>query len=738
MLCVIFLYFALCNNLALDRKACNSFDYTFSLNFRLKLKMDLNNFSSEQTGFSSFTKKKKKKTFMQKAKKFGKSGRYGKGKEIDRETYDYFLRVLEQLNRGFESDEEMKDVFVINVFETTLNEEVSLCSNQLVSRVLERLIPLASEKIQFRFMQVLADDLRIVAVDPFASHVLETLLLLATFVKSKASSADELQSEVTYRRNWVVRVSKFMINNFEEFSQNIYASHLLRTCFQCLAGIRLDANVTRSRKSRDQQTTTNTQGVGSTNIDSNESQIFSELEKVNLFEPLILAVNKILASNVVEMVSVDTSSAVIQALVLVLGKSNNMDECKKLCGHVFENVYKGNLLVTIKEEEEESTPTDPNNILHYESCCRLLETIIIASEKIPKIQRKVQKILQKNILDWALHPVGNFALQKFLATCDDKEIIEKWYETTFDNNLEEIFAAGNSGVVLAMAQTLRRLQVKQAHFLVALMKSLHCFDPPQNQLKFGTLLVYLSTKESYEEASQDSESSKQISVNLHGTLIIQELLYFNKPIKIVNSILDIDSNNLKTLLCDPRGCHITDAFMNSSTIGEKSRDSLIKQLQGHLVSMGCSKHGSRTIDKLWERASEKGRELIACELSAQLPLLTSNNFGKFIAQNLCLSTYKRSKDEWKMYLKKQQKQKDMAKDFLSDISGGKRKNSEQHGQENKKQKFETDIDSKSDIGFVVDKTGDVATELSQECMTNTDSKTLKKKKEKAKSYLDDL
>ena len=362
--------------------------------------MDLNNFSSDQTGFSSFTKKKKKKTFMQKAKKFGKSGRYGKGKEIDRETYDYFLRVLEQLNRGFESDEEMKDVFVINVFETTLNEEVSLCSNQLVSRVLERLIPLASEKIQFRFMQVLADDLRIVAVDPFASHVLETLLLLATFTKSKASSADERKSELTYRRNWVVRVSKFMINNFEEFSQNIYASHLLRTCFQCLAGTRLDANVTRSRKSRDQQTTTNTQGIGSTNIENNESQIFSELEKINLFEPLILAVNKILASNLIEMVSVDTSSAVIQALVLVLGKTNNMDECKKLCGHVLDNVFKGNLLMTINEEEE-NPPTDPNNILHYESCCRLLETIIIASENIPKIQRKVQKILQKNILDWA-------------------------------------------------------------------------------------------------------------------------------------------------------------------------------------------------------------------------------------------------------------------------------------------------------------------------------------------------
>ena len=700
--------------------------------------MDSNNFANNQTGFTPSIKRKKKKSFLQKAKKFGKSGRFGKGKEIDRETYDYFLRVFEQLNHGFESDEEMKNVFVMNVFETTSNEEVSLCSNQLVSRVIERLIPLAPEKIQFRFMQCLADDLRIVAVDPFASHVLETLLLLATFRKCNTAPTNEQKSEIDYRRNWVIRVSKFMINNFEEFSQNIYASHLLRTCFQCLAGIRLDANVTRSRKSRDQQSTPNSQGTTTSTIEGNESQIFSELEKVNLFEPLILAVNKILASNTLEMVSVDTSSAVIQALVLVLGKTNIDEECKKLCGHLYDNVFKGKKLMVIKEEVEDDS-SDPNNILHYESCCRLLETIIIASENLPKIQKKVRKILQENVLDWALHPVGNFALQKFLATCCEKETVEKWYESAFDENIEEILAAGNSGVVLALAQTLRRLQLKQAHFLVSLMKSLHCFDPPQNQLKFATLLAYLSTKESYDEAYQGSEASTHISVNLHGTLIIQELLHFNKPIKIVNSILDMDPNNLKTLLADPRGCHITDSFMNSSTIGEKSRDSLIKLLQGHLVSMGCSKHGSRTIDKLWEKASVKGRELIAQELSVQLPLLTSNNYGRFIAQNFCLSTFKRSKEEWKVYLKNQEKQKNMARDFLSEISGGKRKIEDKQGQENKKPKNEKDGDTKIGVGFIVDKTGNSSSlELSDGHVDKVESKKPKKKKEKAKSYLDDL
>ena len=129
-------------------------------------------------------------------------------------------------------------------------------------------------------------------------------------------------------------------------------------------------------------------------------------------------------------------------------------------------------------------------------------------------------------------------------------------------------AAGNSGVILSLARVVRRLSVKQAHFLVAVMKSLHCYEPPQHQLKFVTLLAYLSTRESYEE-TKGSPETPQLSVSLHGSLIIQEVLNFNKPIKVVNSLLDMDANELKVLLSDPRGCHITDSFMQSTTIGEK-------------------------------------------------------------------------------------------------------------------------------------------------------------------------
>ena len=93
------------------------------------------------------------------------------------------------------------------------------------------------------------------------------------------------------------------------------------------------------------------------------------------------------------------------------------------------------------------------------------------------------------------------------------------------------------------------------------------------------VLLYLT------KLQKSSEFSEETPVNLHGTLIAQEILHFNKPIKLVNSIMASDSEKLCQILSDPRGCHITDAFMTSPTIGEKSRESLIKTLQQNGLGM---------------------------------------------------------------------------------------------------------------------------------------------------------
>ena len=49
---------------------------------------------------------KKKRSFLYKARKYGKKGMYGRGKNVDEETYNYFVRVMERLKEEFEDEDD--------------------------------------------------------------------------------------------------------------------------------------------------------------------------------------------------------------------------------------------------------------------------------------------------------------------------------------------------------------------------------------------------------------------------------------------------------------------------------------------------------------------------------------------------------------------------------------------------------------------------------------------------------
>ena len=57
---------------------------------------------------------KKKRSFLTKAKKYARSGCYGRGQQIDEDTYNYFVRIYERLREEFE-DEEEKGSSILNI-----------------------------------------------------------------------------------------------------------------------------------------------------------------------------------------------------------------------------------------------------------------------------------------------------------------------------------------------------------------------------------------------------------------------------------------------------------------------------------------------------------------------------------------------------------------------------------------------------------------------------------------------
>ena len=77
----------------------------------------------------------------------------------------------------------------------------------------------------------------------------------------------------------------------------------------------------------------------------------------------------------------------------------------------------------------------------------------------------------------------------------------------------------------------------------------------------------------------ESDRTQLKEVNYHGSVILQNLLQFGNPEAIVTSILDMEPTELTTLACHKFGSHVIDAFLKSTTAGEKSRALLYNKLK---------------------------------------------------------------------------------------------------------------------------------------------------------------
>ena len=61
---------------------------------------------------------------------------------------------------------------------------------------------------------------------------------------------------------------------------------------------------------------------------------------------------------------------------------------------------------------------------------------------------------------------------------------------------------------------------------------------------------------------------------------------FDFPNFQISSLLSMSASSLRDLLCDPKGCHVADAFAESDSVGEKSRDGLVKALKVTSIQFG--------------------------------------------------------------------------------------------------------------------------------------------------------
>lgn len=591
----------------------------------------MNDHGNNQAG----TKRKKRRSRIQMAKKFARKRNYDS--DVDSDTYQYMVQVLELMKNDFPTGEE-KLMFVNNVYEQTVGHELEYAKNQVGSRILDSLLSYASLETIQRLIEAFRDCLRPLCSDRFASHVLQKILLVCADrgngTESSASNnrtSDAVvpvkESERASYNDAALKLSKYLINNMEEFAFDTYANHLLRTAVECLGGL-IDGNV-----------------EGKRTIHRSRRPVVPEYK-----ESLSRACNVLYNwPRFAEFGQDELTSGLLQSV---------LHSSKDTLPDVTEAYVEKIITVCFQPGKDQEL----SNAFNAECTTRLLEACLAVAG--PRSYNKIyENYFAGQLKRLSLVASTNFSVQRLLDHCAAKEDLERILGE-LRGCFSEIIDAGHTGVLLSAANACLRLRAQQGTFVADLLKVLHC-ESNDRQNRMASCIAGLKTYEQL-ESLRNGDDTKPV-VSLHGSLTVQAILRFNKPIKLVNSLLEMEGEEFVRLLEDPRGSRIVDAFMDSKFIGEKSREKLAKKLKGYWPRLARGVHGSRCLDRIWEWARTNQRTAIMEELAAAGESLRSTKSGQIISNKLNVPLFARSPRDWTEVRGKEEKTRAL---FADVIEGG--------------------------------------------------------------------
>ncbi|XP_022195059.2 nucleolar protein 9 [Nilaparvata lugens] len=563
-------------------------------------------------------KRKKKRSFVQSVKKKFKSGSStAHGSYLDQDTHEYFLRVFEQSRQTFENDEE-KRIFVENVFAQTFQHEVEYSKNQLVSRVLEDLLPLTGSETFERFTAAFTDHLRAACVHSYASHVVEKMVSVSTIRVHDLAK----ESPSTYQNSasfaFVMKVSKFLANNLDEFVSDNYANHVTRATISCLANILPEKQREKGKNSKIMFEVNSTE-KGLNLEKMNKSSTFDPPEFVEVLEDIA---NRILNSpSFVDFPSDSMLSALLQNIMLSLhavGKENTVNS-------IFNKLLQTTYVCDPNCSELPEVLTSPSHLF-------LLETVLGLSDE--KLFTKIYEQCFKGRL--AMLAKGRFScftFAKLVQRCDDKEkFLSMYVEITEGDSLGEIAHSPAYLILATVANACRRLKTKQKTFIKDISKALN--------VDSSALLPALLN---YEVKSVTPIHDKKRTYSFAGCVILQELLRFEKRSKIVKGLFALENDELVRIFSDPKGSYIAESFFSVGICTDEQLEIMINKLQGSFAKLATSRHGSFALTALWDRCPPVTLKTKVIEELAITPL---SRIGGVVATKIDLRGYQINPKQW--------------------------------------------------------------------------------------------
>jgi len=562
---------------------------------------------------------------------------------VDNTELDYFKQAEATLNANAFESEADRVGFVASVLAESQGKELKLVTNQICSKLVERLILYSTDDQLKHLFKAFSGHFLSLIYHKYSSHCVETLLVRTAALIEKellnptANYTDD-QTEFVSMENLFLFFLNEIRPNVREMIIHQYASHTLRLIILILAGKELPSTTVsnstlRSKKSKiarkmieikDNQDFDRAFQIPSSFKDELKSLIESLKSKVDRRAAREYAIHKI-------------ASPVLQLLIQVEGL---VDRDRPFWHLVF-----------LKDDEEKDSSeeafveyllSDPVGSHFFENSIR--------DQRLKYVERLFKFYMSERILKLAKRDTtGTYVVQVLLKKLKQNEVRQM-----LDQLIPEMSVLMNSNLEIGKSiidASIQHKDYKKPQIIEELVKK---YTPNETSDILETILqLSTSTLGNTKDDWPTAEERRR-------ALFLQKLLEYD--ISFLNLTIDnlllLPKERLIQMCFHGVFSHVVENVLNPDVELIK-RKRLLNQFMGSIVELSCNAYGSHIVDKLWDFTIKLNmyKERIAQELIGEKDKVKESTYGRQVWKNWSMELYVRKRHDWTFKVKEQEFEK---------------------------------------------------------------------------------
>ncbi|RDX53030.1 ARM repeat-containing protein [Lentinus brumalis] len=598
-------------------------------------------------------------------------------------TVDVQIREWQETKPEVEADEDVdpnedRRLFFVAALQEMSGKEKQLATDPDCSTILERMIHSMDDFVRRVFLDRLTGSLEQLSKHRFASHVIQTLLTVATETVSRESRGIFPPTPESGEDEGELRtLTQLTLDTCEELSPSIcslimdpFASHVVRALLLLLAPDVLGslhdnsgkaASGVRSKKSAAykarQGSMKSVFAEGDADVHSKASRSTpKEFRKAAL--NIISALREQLNENEVRAMGANpVASPVLQMLLELEAAYGQADQP----GSLMDRVLVG-MITALHEDSDAEVPESDylTTLLRDPTASHLLETLVSRSPG-PAFDTLWRIYFSGKLSKLAIHPVANFVVAKGIERLSAEQFVATVEELR--GIASKFVKNARTGVLRALVERSTALQ-SEGQGVVQLILDAFELDE-ENKALLVPCVLRLKSSQDYqralasaghdeEKANEDPRHKRRktddsLEPKTQGAVLLQSMLRMPSPHNdvVLDSLNALSLDELTEMAHHPTSSRVLDLVLESHSVPFKAKRKFVMSFIGHYHVLVDDRIGSRVGDRCWAFADPYLKEKIARSLIPHEHALAGSFYGKFFARHLNLHVLQRDPERWK-------------------------------------------------------------------------------------------